>query len=120
MTKHILIIDDDDRVLVTTRALLEREGYSVTTTSSPFGASKLIREQQPNLVLLDVNMPALSGEGLAEVLRRNDRIAAVPIAFYSSNDVDSLRAAAARLDVAGYICKGDLAELRNKVQKLAR
>ncbi len=120
MNKQILIVDDDERLLLTTKAFLEREGYSVSVTTSPFGVSKLVRELQPNLILLDVNMPALSGEGLAEVLARNDRVSSIPVLFYSSNDADSLRETAKRLSVAGYVCKGDLAELRSKVREHAR
>lgn len=120
MQKHILIIDDDDKMLRTTQELLEYEGYRVTTTSSPFGASNLIVDLRPSLVLLDVNMPGLSGEGLAAVLSRSGRVSEVPIVFYSSNDADSLRRSAVRLGVSGYICKGDVAELTRKVRHHAR
>lgn len=119
MTKHIVLIDDDERLLTTTRAQLERDGYRVTSSSSPFGASKLIREAQPDLVLLDINMPALSGDGLVSVLARNERVARIPILFYSSNDADTLRAKAIEHGVAGWICKGDAAELLRKVREHA-
>jgi CheY-like chemotaxis protein len=118
--KQILLVDDDERLLLTTRAFLEREGYSVTITSSPFGVSKLARSLQPNLILIDVNMPGLSGDGLAEVLSRNDQVSSIPVLFYSSNDAESLREKAARLRVAGYVCKGDLRELATKVRAHAR
>jgi two-component system cell cycle response regulator len=120
MSKRILIIDDDPKMLETTRRLLELDGHQVTGLSTPFGASKVMGDLQPDLVLLDVNMPGLSGEGLAEVIARNERLAGIPVVFYSSNDTDSLRQAVSRLNVAGYIPKGDLLELRDKVKRLSR
>jgi len=66
-------------------------------------------------VLLDVNMPGLSGEKLADVYRANARTRTARVMLYSSNDEDSLRAASRRLQLDGYICKGNPATLRLRV-----
>lgn len=120
MTQRILIIDDDPAMLVMTQALLAREGYAVSTSATPFGVSKLVADLHPNLVLLDVNMPALSGGGLFEVLAKSARTSDVPILFYSSNDEDALRQMVTRLGAAGYVCKGELQDLLCKVRLHAR
>lgn len=116
--KRILLIDDDERLLLTTSTLLEYEGYEVLTHKSAFGATTTIIAQKPDLVLLDVNMPGLSGEGLADVIRANKNAAQVKLVFFSSNDEQDLRRAVSEHKADGYICKGDLFGLRERVATL--
>lgn len=113
--QRILIVDDDPAHLESTKGILEAEGYEVATHSQPFGSTNAITTFNPHLVLLDVNMPGLSGEKLAEVYRGNGRIRHVRVMLYSSNDEDSLRAASRRLQLDGYVCKGNPATLRLRV-----
>ena len=117
--KRILIIDDDRIHLATTQELLEEEGYDVITHLSGFGATERVLVTRPDLVLLDVNMPALSGEALLPILRNRDSIKATPVVLHSSNDESALRAAATRLGAAGYVCKGDVTGLRRTVARLS-
>ena len=60
--RKILIIDDDIKHLFTAQSLLEEEGYHVITHRNGFGATNLIKESAPALVLMDINMPGLSGK----------------------------------------------------------
>ena len=113
--KTVLVVDDDEMHLYTTKELLQDERIEVHTHKNGFGVTNLLRELQPDLVLLDINMPALSGDSLAALLRANDSTNRVPIVFHSSNDEDSLRKIAITHGARGYICKGDVAGLRNKV-----
>jgi two-component system OmpR family response regulator len=115
--KKILLVDDDEMHLYTTKELLQDEHCEVITHKSNYGigVTNLVRELQPDLILLDVNMPGLSGDKLAKLLRDSDDTNHVPIVFYSSNDEDSLREIVSTCDVRGYICKGDPVELRRKV-----
>ncbi|MBI3377828.1 MAG: response regulator [Nitrospirae bacterium] len=115
MKKKILIIDDDVKHLITTREILEEEGYEVITHQNAFGATNLIGSIQPDMVLLDINMPALSGDRLSGLLLSKHKTKDVPIVFYSSNDEDSIRKAVSEHGVKGYICKGDIFELKKKV-----
>jgi DNA-binding NarL/FixJ family response regulator len=111
--KKVLIIDDDELQLYTTKELLQDDCCEILTHKSDQNTcvTALVRDLKPDLVLLDVNMPGLSGEQLALVLRwRNS-----PFVFYSSNDEDSLRELTTTCGAIGYICKGDIAELRKKV-----
>ena len=117
-SKRILLVDDDVAHLVSTRGILEAEGYVVFTHSQGFGTTNLVKMIQPDLVLLDVNMPGLSGENLASVLKANHATRETTIAFYSSNDEDTLRASVKRLGADGYISKGNTVQLRAKVAQL--
>lgn len=114
--KRILIIDDYERDLVTTKELLEHEGYEAITHRNGFGAIEAIRSLRPDLVLLDINMPGFSGDNIASIISfMNDSIALIPIVFYSSSSENSLRERVMQYPVRGYICKGDIDKLREKV-----
>lgn len=113
--KKILVIDDDERHLVTAKEILEDEGYEVIIHHNWFGSTNAVKNLKPDLVLLDINMPALPGDELSVILRLNSKIKDVPIVFYSSNDEDSLRKTASEFGAEGYICKGDIFDLRRKI-----
>ena len=113
--QRILIVDDDITHLSSTKGILEAEGYEVFTHDQPFGSTAAIMQYRPHLVLLDVNMPGLSGEKLADVYRGNSRIRETRVMLYSSNDEDALRDASRRLQLDGYVCKGNPATLRLRV-----
>lgn len=113
--QRILIVDDDPAHLSSTKGILEAEGYEVHTHDQPFGSTNLILQLKPDLVLLDVNMPGLSGEKLAEVYRGNTKMRSARVMLYSSNDEDTLRATTRRLQLDGYVCKGSPQTLRLRV-----
>ena len=112
---RILIVDDDETHLTCARELLEAEGYQVDVHKTAFGATERLIRCRPDLVLVDMNMPALSGEALIGILRKRVHAAGVRVLLYSSNDEDALRRTANRLGIDGYVCKGDPEELRHKV-----
>lgn len=113
--KKILVIDDNPEQLYIARELLSSDGYEVLTHRSPFGVVGLIGVSQPDLVLLDANMPTFPGIDLAAHLRADDRTRAVPVVLYSSADEKVLSGAVAKHRLRGYIRKGDGAELRRKI-----
>jgi CheY-like chemotaxis protein len=114
--KHrILAVDDDESHLRAVREILELEGYEVVTRSQSLGTSKMVLDLAPDLILLDVNMPALSGEHLLSILKRNELTAGIPVVFYSGNDDMTLRHLVQKSGATGYIRKGDPAALRRKV-----
>ena len=115
MRKKILVIDDDEKHLITTKEILEEEGYEVIMHHYAFGATSSIKTNKPDLVLLDMNMPGLSGDRLSSVILSNEKIKDIPVVFYSSNDEDSLRKAVLEQKVKGYICKGSILDLRKKI-----
>lgn len=113
--KKILVIDDDRKHLLTVKEILEMQGYDVYTHNQPFGSTALAKTLNPDLILLDVNMPGLSGDALSRVLRSNSFGKDISIVFYSSNDEDTLRQMVRIHHAKGYICKGDIQALKEKV-----
>ena len=115
--KKVLVVDDDELHFYTTRELLRDDRFEVITHQHGFGVTSLMRELNPDLVLLDINMPALPGDKLARLLRSTSDISHIPIVFYSSNDEESLRECVMTHGVRGYICKGDILNLRERVNQ---
>jgi CheY-like chemotaxis protein len=118
MKYKLLVVDDDETLLHMTRSLLERDGYEVHTHTSAFGTEALLRKLSPHLILLDINMPGLSGERLVGVLRASqDEVSSIPILFYSAIDEPRLRQLTTLHGVQDYVCKGDPAQLRQRVAR---
>lgn len=67
MAKKIMIIDDDEAILKSLNDLLTNEGYEVVTALSGEEGIEKLKENKPDLLLLDFFMPGMSG---GEVLRR--------------------------------------------------
>src|SRR5438874_6310453 len=67
---RILIVEDDVSVRLTISKLLNDQGYEVSTSSDGFDALLHLREEIPELILSDLNMPQMSGFELLSVVRR--------------------------------------------------
>lgn len=100
---------------------LEAAGMDVITSDSPFGVSSLVSREDPAVIVLDVNMPALDGEQIAALLSGGRLTKAVHIVFYSAMPVEQLADLAARIPGSTYIGKtAGLAALRAEVERVAR
>ena len=64
----IMIVDDDRTTLDILSALLEAQGHSVLERDTAIGTTQAILRETPDVVLLDVRMPGLSGDKLAELI----------------------------------------------------
>ena len=79
MSKKILVVDDDQRFLEELTEFLCLSGYDAMAISSAFEALKTMIEVKPDLVLLDLKMPAKSGFQLAGEIRAIPEYSKVPI-----------------------------------------
>lgn len=78
-----LAVDDDSVSLRLLRAILERNGYSVQTADSGEDALRLLNEILPAVLILDVEMPGLSGPDLCRQIKQDPRLRKVPVIFLS-------------------------------------
>ncbi|MCA9614265.1 MAG: response regulator [Sandaracinus sp.] len=102
----VLVVDDDEEQLDLVRRFLRLEGFDVEICSSPIGVSNLVRRMRPSVVLLDVNIPALSGPNLLQLLKKQVDGAATRFVLFSSEDTDKLRRLAGEFGADAYIQKG--------------
>ena len=65
----ILVVDDDLVTLTVVRALLAKEGHEVLIQHGALGTSAAIVRERPDVVLVDVEMPGLSGSAIARLIR---------------------------------------------------
>lgn len=107
---RVVVLDDDAEILKLAGTLLERAGYEVAGYSGRFDRVNFVAGQAPDLVLIDVNMPAVGGDELFELLRDDPRLAGVPLVFLSSNDETELRRLVRHTGAAGYIPKSALGD----------
>ncbi len=107
----ILVVDDDPVILEIVREILERAGYHVDTRDQALGTAQWVLREQPDYVLLDVKMPALSGGELAQLLARKETKSGAAVVLHSSTDVDDLAALAHSTGALGAIKKNPNAML---------
>ncbi len=88
----VLVVDDDPILLEVTRARLERAGWEVFVRDQALGTAQWIATHRPEVVLLDVSMPALTGDALAGVLRRNGLDQDIGIILHSGLGAEELAA----------------------------
>jgi two-component system, OmpR family, response regulator len=101
----ILLIDDSPLVLERTARVLSGHGWTVECAGSPIGCSGRILRMAPDVILLDVEMPALSGPDFLAQLRGHASIASSRVLFYSDLPEVQLDALAKRTGADGYVCK---------------
>lgn len=74
MPKKILIVDDEPSIVAPLQFLMERTGYQVMVATTGEDALEAIEESRPDLVLLDVMLPGLSGFDVCRMVRENGEL----------------------------------------------
>lgn len=92
---RVLLIDDQEQVMHYYQTLLEASGLCVQTESDPARVFRQIEQFNPDLLLLDINMPKATGPEVARVLRLHERFETLPILFLTGDH----RQAAQRSDL---------------------
>lgn len=91
---HILIVDDVIDNIQVAMNILKEDGYNFSYAKSGEDALELVKEQQIDLILLDIMMPGLDGYEVAHQLKNDPRTMDIPIIFVTAKtDVDSLEKA---------------------------
>jgi len=86
MNKKVLIIEDDEDIIDLEVMILESEEFVVKTVTNPHIALDAAKQFKPDVILLDLNLPELSGWELYDKFRSDVDISSVPIAIVTAND----------------------------------
>ncbi len=83
-TGSVLIVDDDELIRETLRELVEMGGCSALEAANGKEALEVMAKHRPCLVILDLLMPVMTGNELLEIMRREPRLAEVPVVISTS------------------------------------
>ncbi len=100
--RKILVVEDEKKIAEVIKAYLEREGFLVTTTESGTEALKLAESIEPDLVVLDLMLPDLSGEEVCAALRRRSD---VPIIMVTARSAEEERIKGLDIGADDYMAK---------------
>ncbi|MEL6544575.1 MAG: response regulator [Myxococcota bacterium] len=115
----IVLVDDSLVALEWAREALGDAGFEVITYNASLGIQSFVRKTEPQLVLLDVNMPALNGDLVCRMLKDSVQTRNVVVALYSSIGEEKLSELAEKAGADGYIVKtSDVSKLSEELNAL--
>jgi len=96
MSKKVLIVEDNELNMKLFHDLLEAHGYEVAGTRDGLKALEMAREHRPDLILMDIQLPEVSGLEVTKWIKEDDELSAIPVvavtAFAMKGDEDRIRA----------------------------
>lgn len=120
MAKKIMIVDDEESLIELVTAVLEQEGYEVIAAMNGEEALEKLKTVKPDLILLDMMMPGMSGREVCERIRKDPKtkdlkVAFITVAKFSETGRDVLK----KMNVLDYITKPfENEDLVGRVKKL--
>ena len=116
---RILVVEDEDNIATALEFLILREGYDHDRVASGAEALPRIRDTRPNLVLLDVMLPEMSGYEICEGIRTDPALAGVKVLMMTARGSAVERRKGLALGADGFITKPfELTDLRAEVRRL--
>jgi CheY-like chemotaxis protein len=104
--KHVWVVDDDEEMVRAVGLMLKMLDCEVTSFHSVrFAAQRLLSGEKPDMFVLDINMPEVSGLDMVEFLRRRPESKNLPIIMLSSEATDIMVDRALELGADAYIMK---------------
>ncbi len=79
MPKTILVVDDEPDAVDFVTEILEGEGYKVVSASDGNSGLAAMKQEKPDLVVLDVQMPGLDGFQVFEAMKKDDNLKSIPV-----------------------------------------
>ncbi|MBV2120296.1 MAG: response regulator [Candidatus Thiodiazotropha sp. (ex Ctena orbiculata)] len=119
MPKKILIVDDEPNIVFSVEFLMKRSGYEVVSAADGEQAMQLLSDEIPDLMILDVMMPRKNGFEVCADVRKDQRLADLPILMLSAKGRDAEIKKGLSLGANAYITKPfSTHELVEKVNQL--
>ena len=105
MSKQVLLIEDEPNIIEAISFILSRDGWSVKTHSNGADAVEMVRERQPDIVILDVMLPGKSGYDILRELREDPENAALPVLMLTARGQSKDREIAERAGCDAFMTK---------------
>ncbi|MCB1181880.1 response regulator transcription factor [bacterium] len=121
---HILVVDDEPDIVHSLSLRLRAEGYKVSTAMDGLGATKKAIEEHPDLIILDIGMPAGNGHVVVERLRNITETSDIPVIYLTARTAEDDYHKAREGGVMKYITKPFdaevlLAAVENQLERVA-
>lgn len=101
----VLVVDDEPNILLSLEFLMQQAGYQVSTAADAEQAATMIAEHCPDLVLLDISLPGMSGFDLLEQLRQQERTRNLPVVMLTAHGREVEKEKGMALGASDYITK---------------
>ncbi len=88
MRKKVMVVDDEEDIRLTVGQILEVSGYEVITAETGMDCLEKLERERPDLVILDIMMPGMSGWDVAARIKENDDWNNIPIVFLTAKGDD--------------------------------
>ncbi|MFQ5995665.1 MAG: response regulator transcription factor [Acidiferrobacterales bacterium] len=105
MPKSILLVDDEPNIVLSLDFLMKRAGYTVRTAADGEAALEAIKAEQPDLILLDVNLPKRDGFELCQTIRSRPEWRHIRIIMLTAKGRDVEREKGLALGADDYVTK---------------
>lgn len=120
--KKILLVEDEETTYKVLSAILKEGGFEVLHTAEGGVALQLAGKEKPDLILLDIIIPGLSGLDVLATLKKNPETKSIPVVILSQlSDQDSI-SRAITLGAMGYLVKSEyqLKDILEKVKEIVK
>ena len=118
MSRKIMVVDDEPDILLTVGQMLEMSGYEVIKVADGKECLDKLEETAPDLVLLDIMMPEISGWDVAAKIKEDPKWADIPIVFLTAKG-DTMSVGMGGLASEDYIVKPfDIKDLKDRIEKI--
>jgi len=115
---HVTVIEDEASISDPLRSALEREGYAVSVEPTGNGGLESVRRGEPDIVLLDLNLPDLDGRDVCRAIRQTSD---VPIIMLTARGLETDRVVGLELGADDYLVKPfSMAELIARIRAVLR
>ncbi len=102
---EVLVVDDEPNILLSLEFLMQQAGYTVVTAADAERAVDLIAKHCPDLILLDISLPGMSGFDLLEQLRQKAETRNLPVIMLTAHGREVEREKGMALGANDYITK---------------
>ena len=117
--KKVLVVDDDPIIIRLLYPHLRRAGFEVTVASDGIQGIQAALTTQPDVILLDLQMPAGGGAGVFEALQKNVRTSLIPVIFVTAVPGGEIREACLAAGAADFVSKpADPADLIARIRRV--
>lgn len=105
MNPTILLVDDQPQISKILNDVLSKKGFTIAMAFNGEIAYQKALELKPNLIIMDIMMPVLSGFDAARKIKSHEELKGIPIIFLTAKGQDSDREEAEELGAAGFVTK---------------